>query len=138
MNDEKYMKIALSEAKKAYNNNEVPVGAVIVLDNKIISKAYNKTTSTNISTNHAEIIAINKACKKINNWRLLNCIIYTTLEPCDMCYGAIKQSRIKRIVYGTKNNNMKNKNAVDKNILCKNMNDELCSKLLKQFFLNKR
>jgi tRNA(adenine34) deaminase len=81
----------------------VPVGAVIVKNNKIISKAYNKKEKTKNVTKHAEIIAISKACKKIKNWRLDECEIYVTMEPCMMCCGAIEQSRIKKIIYGVKN-----------------------------------
>lgn len=100
-NKEHFMKIALNEAKKAYKINEVPVGAVIVKDNKVISKGYNRREIDNISINHAEIIAIKKACKKLNSWRLEDCKMYVTLEPCSMCAGAIIQSRIKKIYFGT-------------------------------------
>ena len=103
--NEYYMNIAIKEAKKAYKYEEVPVGAVIVKNNKIISKAYNKKEKTKNVTKHAEIIVIQKACKKIKNWRLDDCEIYVTMEPCMMCSGAIEQSRIKKIVYGVKNEN---------------------------------
>ena len=86
---EKYMKIALKQAEKALKYNEVPVGCVIVKNNKIIAKAYNKKEKTKNVIQHAEIIAISKACKKIKNWRLDNCEIYITMEPCMMCSGAI-------------------------------------------------
>ena len=99
----KYMIEALKEAKKAFELGEVPIGAVIVKDNKIISRAFNKKESSNLATSHAEILAINKACKKLNNWRLLDCTLYVTVEPCLMCCGAIIQSRIKKVVYGTSN-----------------------------------
>lgn len=100
-NDEKYMKIALKEAEKAFKKGEVPVGVVIVKNNKIISKAYNKREKSKNVLKHAEIIAINKACKKLKSWRLEDCEIYVTLEPCLMCSGAIQQARIKRLVYAT-------------------------------------
>lgn len=102
MNDkEKYMKQALKEAKKAYDKLEVPVGAVIVKDNKIIARAYNQKETKNDTTNHAEILAIKKASKKLNSWRLIDCEMYVTLEPCSMCAGALIQSRIKKVYIGT-------------------------------------
>lgn len=94
---EKYMKEALKEAKKAYEKKEVPVGCVIVKDDKIIARAHNLKESKNDTTKHAEIIAIQKASKKLNSWRLLDCEMYVTLEPCSMCAGAIINSRIKKI-----------------------------------------
>ena len=91
MKDEvKYMTIALEEAYKAYKKKEIPVGAVIVLNDKILSRAYNKKEMKNCALNHAEIIAIKKACKKRKNWRLANCTMFVTLEPCPMCASAIK------------------------------------------------
>lgn len=98
----KFMEIALLEAKKAYDKGEVPVGALIVLDGKIISKAHNLREKNQKITSHAEILAIEKASKKLGTWRLENAILYTTLEPCPMCAGAIIQSRIKKVVYGAK------------------------------------
>ena len=95
----KFMFEALKQAKKAYNKEEVPVGVVIVKDNKIIAKAYNKIESKNDATKHAEIIAIQKASKKIKNWRLYDCDMYVTLEPCAMCEAAIELSRIKNVYY---------------------------------------
>lgn len=100
-NKEKFMKEALKEAQKAYNKLEVPVGVVIVKDNKIISRAYNQKEEKNNPIKHAEIIAIEKACKKLNNWRLNECDMYVTLEPCSMCAGAIINSRIRKIYIGT-------------------------------------
>lgn len=95
------MKEAIKEAKKAYEKLEVPVGAIIVKDGKIIARAHNiKETSTD-TTKHAEIIAIQKASKKLKNWRLLDCEMYVTLEPCSMCAGAIINSRIKKVYIGT-------------------------------------
>ncbi|MFP4496644.1 MAG: nucleoside deaminase [Vulcanimicrobiota bacterium] len=99
--DEKFMSKALEQARKAFNCDEVPVGAVIVREGKIISRGYNRKEETRLATRHAEIAAIEKACKKLNNWRLTDCEIFVTLEPCMMCLGAIMEARIKRIVYGT-------------------------------------
>lgn len=99
---EKFMKEALKEAKKAYDKLEIPVGAVIVRDNKIIARAHNLKELKQDTTKHAEILAIKKASKKLNNWRLTDCEIYVTLEPCPMCAGAIINSRIKKVYIGAK------------------------------------
>ncbi len=97
---EKYMKKAIEQAKKAYDKLEVPVGAVIVKDGKIIARAFNQKETKYDTTKHAEILAIQKASKKLKSWRLLDCEMYVTLEPCPMCAGAIIQSRIKKVYYG--------------------------------------
>lgn len=97
---EKFMKAALKQAQKAYNQLEVPVGAVIVKDGKIIARAYNQKEKKQDTTNHAEILAIKKASKKLNSWRLLDCDMYVTLEPCSMCTGALIQSRIRKVYIG--------------------------------------
>lgn len=99
--EQKFMKEALKEAKKAYEKLEIPVGAVIVKNNKIIARAHNLKETKQTATAHAEILAIQKANKKLENWRLLGCDMYVTLEPCDMCMGAIIASRIKNIYIGT-------------------------------------
>ena len=98
---EKFMKIALNEAKKAYNKGEIPVGAVIVKDNKVIAKAHNLKELKKDTTKHAETLAIQKASKKLDSWRLEDCEMYVTLEPCSMCAGAAIQARIKKIYIGT-------------------------------------
>ena len=98
---EKFMKEALKEAQKAYDKLEVPVGCVIVKDGKIISRAHNLKETKKDTTKHAEILAIQKASKKIDAWRLLDCDMYVTLEPCSMCAGAIINSRIKNLYIGT-------------------------------------
>lgn len=100
--DKYFMNQAYKEAIKALNIDEVPVGAVIVKDNKIIARAHNLKETLNLSTAHAEILVINKASKKLKTWHLDDCIMYVTLEPCVMCAGAIIQSRIKKVVYGAK------------------------------------
>ncbi len=98
---EKFMKEAIKEAKKAAEKLEVPVGCVIVKDGKIIARAHNQKETKTDTTKHAEIIAIQKASKKLEAWRLLECEMYVTLEPCSMCAGAIIQARIKKVYIGT-------------------------------------
>lgn len=96
----KFFNSAINQAKKALLNDEVPIGAVIVLDNKIIAKAHNQMERTQVATAHAEILAINKACKKLKSWRLDNAEMYVTVEPCAMCAGAIVNARIKKVYFG--------------------------------------
>lgn len=103
MTDEKYMKEALKQAEKAYRLGEVPIGCVIVYNDKIIGRGYNKRNTNKTTLAHAELMAINKASKNMGDWRLEDCTIYITLEPCQMCSGAIVQARIKRAVIGTMN-----------------------------------
>ena len=100
---EKFMKIAIKESVKALKYGEIPVGAVIVYNNKVIAKGYNKKESSKNCLKHAELIAIDKACKKIGDWRLNNCEMYVTMEPCYMCMGAIIESRINKLYCGVKN-----------------------------------
>ena len=143
-----YMKEALKEAKKSYKKGDVPVGAVIVKNNKIIARAHNQKEKKQIATKHAEIIVIEKACKKIKNWRLEECTLYVTLEPCLMCAGAILQSRIKSLVYATESekfgfvssienilNNKKNNHNVE---ITKGMCNEESRELMVNFFKDKR
>lgn len=140
MKEEYYMQIALKEAKKASKLNEVPIGCVIVRNNKIIAKAYNRKTLDNIATYHAEILAIEKACRKLKTWYLDECTLYTTVEPCLMCTGAIIQSRISHVVYGTRNDAFgylsklnDNKIKITSNVL----KDECCE-ILTEFFKERR
>ena len=139
---EKYMKEAIEQAKKAYQIDEVPIGTVIVKDNKIISKAYNKKEKTKLVTQHAEIIAIEKACKKLETWHLDDCELYTTLEPCLMCSGAIIQSRIKKIYCSVKNDNNDFQKIVIENNYKANIEYGLYEKesldLIQSFFNKKR
>ncbi|MCK5761929.1 MAG: nucleoside deaminase [Candidatus Izimaplasma sp.] len=100
MNHSKYMKMALEQAREGADMGEVPIGAVIVYNSKVIAKAHNLREKLNIATGHAEIIAIEMANKKLKSWRLDSCTLYVTIEPCPMCAGAIIQSRIKNVVYG--------------------------------------
>ncbi len=146
-NDIKYMKIALKEAQKAYNKGEIPIGAVIVKDDNIIAKAYNLKESRQQSTKHAEIIAIEKASKKLNNWRLLDCTLYVTMFPCPMCASAINQARISRLVYGTIPE-YADQQTVDKILSDKNYGlpvektggilEKECLELIQKFFVKKR
>ncbi len=136
--NEYYMSVALNEAKKALKHNEVPVGAVIVKNNRIISKAYNKKENKNNVINHAEILAISKACKKLHNWRLDDCVIYVTMEPCMMCCGAIEQSRIKKIVYGVKNENYGYTSNLKNIKIISQISAEKCKKMVQLFFKKRR
>ena len=143
-NKEYFMKEALKEAKKAYKKLEVPVGAVIVKDGKIVAKAFNQKEGKKSPTKHAEIIAIERACKKIENWRLNECDIYVTLEPCPMCAGAIMNARIKKIYIGameeksgacgSKINILKDYDFEIKVDIENNVMEDECKKILKDFF----
>jgi tRNA(adenine34) deaminase len=101
--DEKYMKAAMAQAKKAYALDEVPIGCVIVQDGRIIARGYNRRNTEKNALAHAELAAIRKASKKTGDWRLEDCTMYVTLEPCQMCAGAIVQSRLQRVVIATMN-----------------------------------
>ena len=103
MMDEKYMRAAVRQAKKAYQREETPIGCVIVYEDRIIARGYNKRNWKKNTLAHAEILAINKASRVLGDWRLENCTMYVTLEPCPMCAGAIVQARIPRVVIGSMN-----------------------------------
>lgn len=100
MTDEDYMHLAIKEAYKVYKKGEVPIGAVIVKDDKVISCGHNSRETKRDCTLHAEIVVLKKACKIVKNWRLTGCTLYVTKEPCIMCYGAMLNGRIERVVYG--------------------------------------
>ena len=144
--EEKWMKEALKEAKKAYKKFEIPVGAVIVKENKIIARGHNLKETKKTALAHAEILAIQKANKKLENWRLLDCDIYITLEPCQMCLGAIASSRIKNMYIGTldpKSNEKKEEKILrykeQYGINAKiGLMQEECEYILKDFFKNLR
>ena len=143
---DKYIDVALEEAIKSKTNDEVPVGAVIVYNNKIIASGHNINNNHGVS-NHAEIIAINDAIKVLNDWRLNDCEMYVTLEPCPMCAGAILKSRIKKVYIGTESNIISNKLIMDSIFNNKDfyhkvdyqyLNNKKCSKILTDFFRDKR
>lgn len=146
--NEYYMKLALKEARKAYKRNEVPVGAIIVSNGKIIAKGNNQRENSGDVTKHAELIAIRKASKKKKDWRLNDCTMYVTLFPCPMCASAIVQSRISKLVIGTSTMDLKNKEIVNlifldsiknkKIILEENVLENECSSILKSFFQMQR
>ena len=140
--ENKFMNESLIEAKKAFFNDEVPVGCVIVVKNtqKIIARGYNLKENSKNVIKHAEIIAIEKACKQKNSWRLNDCEIYITLEPCLMCLGAIIESRISKIIYGTprSQSNKINISEVYNGDIKSRVLDEKCSKILSDFFEKRR
>mgnify|MGYP004492591199 CR=1 FL=1 len=141
---EYYMEQALKEAQKAYEKLEVPVGAVIVKDGKIIARGYNQKEGKTDTTKHAEIIAIQKASKKLKSWRLIDCEMYVTLEPCVMCAGAIINSRIKKVYIGTMDEKTGAAGSVlnlfddykfnHKVYIEKDTKKEECEEILKNFF----
>ena len=142
--EEKFMKEALKEAKKAYEKDEIPVGAVIVKDDKIIARAHNTKEIKKMAINHAEILAIEKACKKLESWRLIGCEMYVTLEPCSMCAGALINSRIEKLYIGTldektgacgsKLNLLEDYKFNHKIEIKKYILKDECEKILKKFF----
>lgn len=142
--DEKYMREAIKQAKKAYALGEVPIGCVIVYNDKIIGRGYNRRTIDKNTLAHAEMIAIKKASKKMNDWRLEDCVMYVTLEPCQMCSGAIVQSRMKKVVIGCMNPKAGCAGSIINLLQMEEFNHQVeieigvlgenCSKLMKQFF----
>lgn len=131
---EKYVKILLKLAQKAYDRNEIPVSAIIVYKDKIIAKAYNKKNLSNNPLLHAEIICINKACKKMKSWNLNNVELYVTLEPCDMCKQVISEARISKVFYILKKGKISNKysKTLYEQMYVNNLGD--FSTMLKDFF----
>lgn len=150
LNDEKlykqhFMIKALNLAKKAFNEGEIPIGAIIVKDGEIIARAYNKRNKEKNALYHAELIAISKACKKLGDWRLTDCDMFVTVVPCPMCAGAIVNSRLKKVYYGASN---ENQDLFETIISKSDLNHKLqaeggvmereCSFLMKDFFALKR
>jgi tRNA(adenine34) deaminase len=146
--DIKFMQLAIEQAKKAQKKDEVPIGAVIVYNDKVIAKAHNLMEKKKSATAHAEILAIEKACKKVKGWRLLDCEMYVTVEPCAMCAGAIANARLKTVYFGAyeeKSGCAESKYPILKdNGLNHSVNfqggimREECSKILTEYFKNKR
>ena len=142
--DEKYMKEAIRQARKAYAIGEVPIGCVIVYKDKIIGRGYNRRMADKNTLSHAELIAIRKASRKMDDWRLEECTMYVTLEPCQMCPGAIVQSRMSRVVVGCMNpkagcagsilNLLQMKEFNHQAELTTGVLEEECSQMMKDFF----
>ena len=138
----KFMKAALKCAEKAFSEGEVPIGAVVVLNGKVISRGHNRRTKKQIATAHAEIEAIEKACKKLKSWRIPECEIYITLEPCPMCMGAILNARIKKVYFGAyegKGRSLTDEIAASNLVNHKTEGEggvlqEECAKILSRFF----
>lgn len=147
MNDQQYMSFAVKEAQKALLSGEVPVGAVIIYRDTIIAAAHNLCETQNDATNHAEILTIKKASQILKNWRLTGCTLYVTIEPCPMCAGAIVNSRISRVVYGSPNplyggidsNFGIGRNSLDPHFsVTRNIMAGDCQKLMDLFFKSQR
>ena len=146
--DEKFMKQALLQAKKAKELGEVPIGCVIVQDGKVNGRGYNRRNTDKSTLSHAEITAIRKASKKLNDWRLEECTLYVTLEPCQMCAGAIVQARVKEVVIGAMNPKAGCAGSILNLFTMKQFNHQVqttygvceaeCSQILKQFFAGLR
>lgn len=146
--DEIYMREAIREAKKAESIEEVPIGAIIVLNGEIIARAHNLRETTQMPTAHAEILAIEQACRKVNSWRLEGATMYITLEPCPMCSGASIMSRIERVVYGAKDpkggcagtfmNLLEDQRFNHQCEVVSGVLEKECGQLLKDFFKNLR
>lgn len=146
--DLKYMDMAIEEAKKAFEEDEVPVGCVIVKNNQILALTHNRKEQMNSATKHAEILAIEEASSKLNNWRLDGCDVYITLEPCPMCASALKQARVSHIFCGLSNSDFRNYEIVlkilesDKNNasvpIINDLAVEKVDKIMKGFFRNRR
>ncbi len=142
--DEKFMREAIKQAKKAADIDEVPIGCVIVYEGKIIARGYNKRNTQGCTLAHAEIIAIRKASKKLKDWRLEGCTMYVTLEPCQMCAGAIVQARISRVVIGAMNSKAGCAGSILDMFQIKEFNHQVdkttgvlgeeCSKMMSDFF----
>lgn len=142
-----FIQKAIHEAKKAYQKDEVPVGAVIVYQNKIIARAHNQIETHKSADAHAELLAVRKAAQKRNDWRLIGCTLYSTLEPCPMCAGALLHARIDRVVYGAKDFkwgacetklHLFEPNRFNHTAQCDYIPIPECSELLSQFFKQKR
>lgn len=148
MTDEEYMDIALSEAVKAYELGEIPIGAVLVVDNEIVAKGHNLREIEHDATAHAEMVVIKKSCEKLKRWRLKGGTLYVTIEPCPMCAGAIVMSRLDRLVYGSPDykaggvesifNIVQNQALNHQVAVTAGVKADECSNLMKSFFKERR
>ncbi len=146
--DIKFMKLAIKQAQKAQEKDEVPIGAVIVSDGKVIAKAHNLMEKTQLATAHAEILAINKACKKLKSWRLDGLEMYVTIEPCAMCAGAIVNARLKTVYFGayekksgcaeSKYSILSDSGLNHKTEFVGGIEQETCANIIKNYFKGKR
>ncbi len=144
----KFMNLAIKEALIAREKDEVPIGAVIVLDGKVIAKAHNLMEKTQLATAHAEVLAINKACKKLKSWRLDNAELYVTVEPCAMCAGAIVNARIKKVFFGAYESKSGSAESKFRVLSDSGLNhcvefeggieQEICANIIKNYFKSKR
>ncbi|CUH95667.1 hypothetical protein P22_1743 [Propionispora sp. 2/2-37] len=148
MDDSGYMGLALAEARKAYDLGEIPIGAVLVVDNEVIASAHNMRESWNDATAHAEIIVVRQACQKLGRWRLTGATIYVTIEPCPMCAGALVMGRVDRLVYGSSDykagavesifNIVQNAALNHQMAVTSGVRREECAALMKDFFRERR
>lgn len=147
-NHEFYLHAALKEARWALDENEIPIGAVIVFDNQIIARTHNQKERLKDPTAHAEMIALTQAANYLDNWRLLNTTLYVTVEPCAMCASALVQARVNTLVYGTKDSRMgacgsiwnlvRNKHSDHQIEVISNILNDECRELLQKFFRRRR
>lgn len=147
-NHEFYLHAALKEARRALDENEIPIGAVIVFDNQIIARTHNQKERLKDPTAHAEMIALTQAANYLDNWRLLNTTLYVTVEPCAMCASALVQARVNTLVYGTKDSRMgacgsiwnlvRNKHSDHQIEVISNILNDECRELLQKFFRRRR
>ena len=148
MTDEDYMQIALTEAGRAYAEDEAPVGAVLVLEGRILARAHNSPITLNDPTAHAEILAIREGCREIGNYRLTGAELFVTLEPCAMCAGAILQARLSRVIFGARDPKAGAVISLYELLIDKRMNHQVkivegilqseCGEILSRFFKQKR
>lgn len=148
MKHAEYMQIAIQEAELAAQQGEIPVGAVLVCKGEVIAQAHNQRETTGDATAHAEILVIREACAKLNDWRLKDCILYVTLEPCPMCAGAIVNARISQVIYGTADskaggvdslfNIVNNKNLDHRVEVLSGICEKECREILQKFLQEKR
>lgn len=147
MMDERFMKLALKQAKVSLKADEVPIGAVVVKNGEVISRAHNTRNKSRNATEHAELVAISRACKKLGDWRLVGCDLYVTLEPCVMCLGACFNARVSNVYFGaydaSGNGCVQLSEAVGRTLnheltLCGGILQEECSEILTEYFKSKR